>query len=113
MLKLTELNNNQLNYLNIGLMLVSALVALFLPFELFLFVYAVLGPLHYLTEIGWLHQKNYFTKGKYDFLALSFLCVLVFVYSFVIRPKTQMFVPSIVAFGFLFALIDAPFSRQK
>ncbi|MDQ5928474.1 MAG: hypothetical protein QG594_248, partial [Bacteroidota bacterium] len=34
------------------------------PFELFLFSYAVLGPLHYLTEINWLHQKNYFVQER-------------------------------------------------
>jgi len=40
-------------------------VAAFLfPFELFLFSYAVLGPLHYLTEISWLHERNYFTAAK-------------------------------------------------
>ncbi len=47
-------------------MIFAAIVAMMLPFQLFLFVYAVLGPLHYLTEISWLHDKQYFTKGKYD-----------------------------------------------
>lgn len=56
----------RVDLLNIGLMIISAMVAMVLPFELFLFVYAVLGPLHYLTEISWLHDKGYFTKGKYD-----------------------------------------------
>lgn len=56
----------RVDIVNIGLMLLSAVVAMVLPFELFLFVYAVLGPLHYLTEISWLHDKGYFTKGRYD-----------------------------------------------
>lgn len=56
-------NVNQVNYLNTGLMLVSAAAAFVFPFELFLFSYAVLGPLHYLTEISWLHDRNYFTAG--------------------------------------------------
>ena len=43
---------DRLNYLNIGLMAASCAVAWFLPFELFLLAYAVLGPLHYLTEIS-------------------------------------------------------------
>jgi hypothetical protein len=62
-----KLSANQVNYLNIGLMLLSCIVAFRFPFELFLFSYAILGPLHYLTEISWLHEKNYFTesgKGK-------------------------------------------------
>jgi hypothetical protein len=41
-------NADAVNYANIGLMLASCLVAYVFPFELFLFSYAVLGPLHYL-----------------------------------------------------------------
>lgn len=55
---------DQINYLNIGLMIVSCVAAFLFPFELFLFSYAVLGPLHYLTEISWLHERNYFTEAK-------------------------------------------------
>lgn len=43
-------------------MVVSCVAAYVFPFELFLFSYAVLGPLHYLTEISWLHERNYFTE---------------------------------------------------
>jgi hypothetical protein len=52
-----------LDSINIGLMFLSLILALYLPFELFLFSYAVLGPLHYLTEISWLHKKDYFLRG--------------------------------------------------
>jgi hypothetical protein len=52
-----------INYVNIGLMLISCVAAYVFPFELFLFSYAVLGPLHYLTEISWLHDKRYFVKA--------------------------------------------------
>lgn len=69
------MNTRQINLLNIGLMVFSAIIAFILPFELFLFSYAVLGPLHYLTEISWLHKKNYFVKGKYDFIWLIVLGV--------------------------------------
>ena len=59
-----------INYLNIGLMLISLVAAYILPFELFLFSYAVLGPLHYLTEISWLDKKNYFIRSKDDMIFL-------------------------------------------
>ena len=49
---------NGLNHLNSGLMLLSVAVAAVLPFELFLFAYAILGPAHYLTQISWLHDRN-------------------------------------------------------
>lgn len=60
----------RIDALNIGLMLLSCGVAMVIPFELFLFSYAILGPLHYLTEISWLHDKKYFSKGKYDGIML-------------------------------------------
>src|SRR5438105_15288845 len=55
---------DQVNYLNLGLMIVSCVLAYIIPFELFLFSYAVLGPLHYLTEISWLHDRKYFVEAK-------------------------------------------------
>lgn len=59
--------------------MLSCLVAFYMPFELFLLAYGILGPLHYLTEIGWLHKKNYYTKGKYDYIYLTIACsVLVY-----------------------------------
>jgi hypothetical protein len=75
----------KINYLNIGLMLISCVVAFYLPFDLFLFAYAVLGPAHYLTEISWLHERNYFTKGKKDYLWLCLLSVLIFICGYVLK----------------------------
>lgn len=72
-----------IDYANIGLMLLSALIAFIIPFELFLFSYAILGPLHYMTEIGWLHQRKYFATGKYDYLFLILMGVLITYASFV------------------------------
>ncbi len=67
----------QVNYLNIGLMLISAVAAFIIPFELFLFSYAVLGPLHYLTEISWLHKRQYFSPKKYDYIPLILITLLI------------------------------------
>ncbi len=58
------MNIKQIDILNIGLILLSLWIAIKIPFDLFLFSYAVLGPLHYLTEINWLKEKNYFVKSK-------------------------------------------------
>jgi len=67
----------RLNYLNVVLMLLSAGAAFILPFEVFLLAYAVLGPLHYLTEISWLHDRSYFLKDQHDHLPLVILCVVL------------------------------------
>jgi hypothetical protein len=53
---------DDVNWLNVGLMILACGAAIFAPFHVFLFAYIVLGPLHYLTEISWLHDRNYFTR---------------------------------------------------
>ncbi len=83
-------NTDRLNYLNIGLLLLSCMVAFFVPFELFLFSYAVLGPLHYFTEISWLHERKYFTKERFDFLFLCLACVILFLLIYVV-PGWKLF----------------------
>lgn len=65
-----------INYINIALMVVSMVLAAYLPFETFLLAYAVLGPLHYLTEISWLHDRKYFTSGTWDWLPLVIAAVV-------------------------------------
>jgi hypothetical protein len=52
--------SEQVERLNAVLMLGSCAAAFIAPFHVFLFAYAVLGPLHYLTEISWLHDRDYF-----------------------------------------------------
>src|SRR5580700_11033473 len=66
-----------LNYLNIGLMILTAAAAFVRPFELFLIAYAFLGPLHYLTEISWLHDRHYYTRGRWDYVVLALLAVVI------------------------------------
>src|SRR5271169_2163520 len=74
------MNTRTVDLANIFLMLFSCALAFAVPFELFLFSYAVLGPLHYLTEIGWLRKRDYFANGKKDYIVLVAPClVLTFV----------------------------------
>jgi hypothetical protein len=51
--------------LNTVLILVSLLLAYCIPFELFVFAYAILGPLHYLTELNWIRDRQYFLDTKH------------------------------------------------
>ncbi|UAY51073.1 hypothetical protein [Ferruginibacter albus] len=69
--------DTRINVLNIGLMLLSCVAAFIMPFEVFLFAYAFMGPLHYLTEISWLHDRQYFTKGKHDHVILWIIGALI------------------------------------
>lgn len=63
-------SGTRINLMNVGLMIFSCIAVFIMPFEVFLFAYAVMGPLHYLTEISWLHDRQYFTKGKFDSIVL-------------------------------------------
>ena len=94
-----------INYLNIGLMLISVVAAYILPFEVFLFSYAVLGPLHYLTEISWLEKKSYFIKSKNDIWIFVLLVVLITIGMFDSKAKTNLFLGSFLFSGFVYALI--------
>ncbi|MGB0849664.1 MAG: hypothetical protein ACPGTP_00330 [Bacteroidia bacterium] len=71
------MKTNRLDYINIGLMALAFILAVKLPFHVFLLSYAILGPLHYLTEIGWLDDRNYFATNKKDIWILVILCLLM------------------------------------
>lgn len=86
-----KLKTTHIDWINIALMFISAAAAYVLPFEVFLFSYAVLGPLHYLTEISWLHERKYFTTGARDAIVLFLLGVLLF---FITFPIPWFFPPA-------------------
>jgi hypothetical protein len=105
---------NRLNYLNVGLMLASCAIALYIPFELFLFAYAVLGPAHYLTEISWLQKRRFFTRGKYDAWLIAGLAGLAFLaapwsyqsYSLTESVKTAQYTFLALGSALVFVLSD-------
>jgi hypothetical protein len=53
-----------INHLNTLLILASCFLAYQFPFHLLIFSYAFLGPAHYLTQISWLHDRDYFVQKK-------------------------------------------------
>lgn len=110
-----KLSVDQVNYLNIALMLLSVAIALLRPFELFLAVYAFLGPLHYLTEISWLHDKGYFTRRRRDYLALIAMSAGITAATFGFLSGKEKIVPQItfIAFGcaLVFVLTEKSVSR--
>jgi len=67
----------QLDTFNFFLIGVSLVAAIYFPFELFILAYAILGPLHYVTEINWLDKKGYFIKRKNHAWILVFLTAII------------------------------------
>lgn len=86
-------------------MLISLVAAFILPFEVFLFSYAVLGPLHYLTEISWLEKKNYFIKSKSDIWIFILFVVAITIGMFSAQSKINSFIASFLFSGFVYALV--------
>ena len=66
-----------------AMMLAAFGLTYLLPFELVLLSYVFLGPAHYLTEISWLHDRNYFLPHRGIALALI---VVALAASFVQNP---------------------------
>ena len=47
------------------------------PYQLLLFSYSILGPAHYLTQISWLHDRNYFARAAWAVPLLIVLTALL------------------------------------
>lgn len=95
-------------------MVLSVIAAFIFPFELFLFVYAFLGPLHYLTEINWLHKKQYFTTHKYDYIIIIFFTLIISIL-FLIKSKYRGLISLFIFFVFAasFGMVFFKAFKQK
>ncbi|UKN03021.1 hypothetical protein K6119_05765 [Paracrocinitomix mangrovi] len=67
----------EVNTLNIFLIILSLGLAYAFPFELFILAYAILGPLHYVTEINWLDKKGYFIQDRKQVWILVLLTAMI------------------------------------
>jgi len=74
----------RIDLLNIFLIALSLVLAIKVPFELFLVSYAVLGPLHYLTEINWLKEKSFFLKSNGRWVLILTIIVSLMSLSYII-----------------------------
>jgi hypothetical protein len=99
-----QLSVKQVDLINFIFIIVTALVAFRIPFELFLFSYAFLGPLHYLTELSWLHSRRYFTKNRADPVYLWTLTVLSL--AAVYLPMAAVLTYMIFGLALIFAVTD-------
>jgi len=85
-----------INLTNMALMLISTGIAFVIPFKLFLFVYAVLGPLHYLTEISWLDKRNFFIKQKTQIWPYIVIALLLTVALFNEKSSLRYYTVSLI-----------------
>lgn len=97
-----------IDILNIFLILLSGVFTFILPFQTFLFVYAFLGPLHYLTEINWLQQRDYFLNHKnnafYLFVPILIIGSIIYIPSI---AELKPIIPFLIFFTFLVAIFNS------
>jgi len=79
--------------MNIGFIIISFFLAFKLPFELFIFSYVVLGPLHYLTELNWLNKRDFFVVDRKWVWLFIFLCLLTSIPLFLSLPVANFIKP--------------------
>jgi len=100
----------KIDILNIGFIFISLTLAFLLPFELFIFSYVVLGPLHYLTEINWLRDRNYFVRKRRWTWLFILVCLLIAMAAIVKLPVINHYIGS--SFTKSLSAINAGFYSQ-
>lgn len=112
-IKITLKKTNGIEITNITLIIVSAIFAFICPFQTFLLVYAFLGPLHYLTEINWLQQRNYFLQHKttiyYLFIPILLIGSIVYIPSLI---SLKITIPFLIFFTLLVAIFNSPEDKK-
>jgi len=98
---------DRINYYNILAMLAASCLAIFIPFELVLLSYAILGPAHYLTEISWLKGRQFFILKKYDYLVI--IAVIIISLLLELPPANLIF----YTFGLSFILLSVKGSLNR
>jgi hypothetical protein len=94
-------------------LVVSAVAASLAPLQVFIFVYAFVGPLHYLTEIAWLKKKGFYFGGgvvseRVYVAVAAVLCVAVSVDFYIHRGLTGYAIGVLMVLS-LGALVKKPY----
>ncbi len=89
------------------LIFLSLLWAYALPVEGLFLSYALLGPLHYLTQISWLHDRSYFLGNKYTPFGFMLVGISVVFWASYFAPNMHQ-----VAVGIWSLLLMTPFLRD-
>jgi hypothetical protein len=94
-------------------LVVSAVAASVAPLQVFIFVYAFVGPLHYLTEIAWLKKKQfYFRDGvvsEQTYVAMAALLCAVASVDFYVHRGLTGYAIGILMVVSLGAVVKNPF----
>lgn len=96
---------------NLLLLIFAFGIAYLIPFELLLLSYAFLGPLHYLTEISWLHDRKYFTLLPEDPVYLTVGSLILLFAGAAIFPSSAELVWILILIAFCATFIRSLWKR--
>ncbi len=95
----------KINHLNSLLMVIAAVLAMYKPFEVFLFAFIILGPLHYLTEISWLEKKDFYSNSKPAAWLFLPLCLLLMLPEVIKHTGLSSITTLMMIIGFVYAFV--------
>jgi len=98
------LSVDQINFL---LIIFAGVFAYIIPFEILLLSYAFLGPLHYLTEISWLHDRKYFSVNNWDPIILTVSSLLLLFLGAAVFPQAAELVWILLLLAFCAAFVKS------
>ncbi|MDH5722582.1 MAG: hypothetical protein OEY94_04580 [Alphaproteobacteria bacterium] len=100
---------------NIVLMLIACALAFIVPLEMVLLSYAFLGPAHYLTQISWMHDRDYFTDQKmvWAYGAILTGLIIMAVYLPQMGGNDTIYSVYILALSAAFATVVTPKAWQR
>ena len=104
---------DKINYLNIFLIFAAAAGAFLIPFELFFYAYAFIGPLHYLTEIFWLEKSGFHTQQKFDYLWLVVIGIAIAIIVLTGVGDATVHGTALILIAFLSSLVFLLFKDRK
>lgn len=108
------MNLKNIEILNIVLLLIAGILSILAPFELFLFVYAFLGPLHYVTEINWLQDRHFYQHSKKEivWLVLPIIGIGLATYTHYFNVL-KLWIPFLIYTAFLSAIYGTNKNQSK
>ncbi len=105
------MNTRAVDRFNLALLIMSFSVAYLIPFELLLLSYAFIGPLHYLTEISWLHDRKYFTLLPEDPIYLTVGSLVMLFFGAAIFPSSSELIWILLLVAFCAAFVRSLWKR--
>jgi hypothetical protein len=111
----------RIDQVNILLIVLASSLACLFPIEVFLLSYAILGPLHYITELTWLDEKKYYTNSDDSIWIFAGIAVLLSIVTILVEFSADAFhflnytilFPALMLIALTYSMIQDVASKKK